>query len=229
MKTLFIVLSIFSAFLFRASATTLAWDVIELTSGEFSGTGADRVWHGTFSTNGQRPVGESGAYIDFYISFVVTRTASTPVKAQIAPDTEFQILDGPESNWILANEGDLVDESTSRHLGSYFFNTGLDEGTYGGSGLVECRLVGGDRFYLGFATGVPDWDTGEHASRDIFYGWALFECRAGALAVVRSAVNAEGGGIYVGTDRTTAVPEPASGALALLGALLLLRRRRAVR
>ncbi len=52
MKTLFIVLSIVSAFLFRASGATVAWDMIELTSGEFSGTGADRVWHGTFSTNG---------------------------------------------------------------------------------------------------------------------------------------------------------------------------------
>ncbi len=63
----------------------------------------------------------------------------------------------------------------------------------------------------------------------LFFGFLALMVARGTISLVNSELNTEGGGIYVGTDRTTAVPEPASGALALLGALPLLRRRRAVR
>ncbi|MBQ9727930.1 MAG: PEP-CTERM sorting domain-containing protein [Kiritimatiellae bacterium] len=203
----------------------MAWDVFQLTSSEFRGTGADRTWFGTFSTGGEKTVGEAGVVVDFYVSFVVARTA-TPATAVISPDTDLLELDGPESNWILAAEGDLVDESTSRHLDSCFFHAGLDDGTYSGSGSVEFPYGETCMFYMGFATGTADWDTGEHASKNIFYGWAQFEYASGKLSLVRSALNTAGGGIYVGTDRVVPVPEPAAGALALLGCALLLRRRR---
>ena len=227
MRTPVLALAAFLMFLGESRAATVAWDFFQLTSASFSGSGSGRTWNGTFSTNGQQPVGESGAFVDFYISFVVTRTTGTPVKAKIAPDTEFLVLDGPESNWILANEGDLVDESTSRHLGdSYFFHTAMDDEGYGGTGSIEFLYGETCQFYLGFSTGLPNWETGVHCSSDIYYGWALFEYSAGKVSLVRSALNTEGGGIYVGTDRTTPVPEPASCALAFLGAVLLLRRRR---
>ena len=227
MRAFALVLAVCSALLGEANAATIAWGVLQLTSGEFSGSGLNRTWRGTFSTNGMKPVGESGSSVDFYISFLVTMTMQ-PWKVHVAPDTEFLELDGPESNWILANEGDLIDERTSRHLDSYFFQTGMDEGEYGGSGSFDCNYAGQHRFYMGFATALPDWDneTGVHRLRDIFYGWALFEYSEGKLSLVQSALNADGGGIYVGTDRTTPVPEPASGALALVGAVLFLRRRR---
>ena len=227
MRAFALALAICSALLGEAKASSVAWDVLQLESGEFSGSGLNRTWRGTFSTGGMKTVGESGDTVDFYISFLVTRTM-LPSQAHILPDTENLVLDGPESNWILANEGDLIDESTSRHLDSYFFQTGLDDGGYDGSGSIDCDYAGQYRFYMGFATGLPDWDdeTGVHRSRDIFYGWALFEYSGGKVSLVQSALNADGGGIYVGTDRTTPVPEPATGGLALAGALLLLRRRR---
>jgi hypothetical protein len=81
------------------------------------------------------------------------------------------------------------------------------------------------RFYLGFAIAGTDTATGEALQSNVYYGWAQFEYSDGEISVVSSALNTTGGGIYAGTDRTTSVPEPASGALALLGAVLLLRRR----
>ena len=83
-----------------AKASPVAWDVFQLTSSEFRGTGADRTWFGTFSTGGEKTVGEAGVVVDFYVSFVVARTA-TPATAVISPDTDLLELDGPESNWIL--------------------------------------------------------------------------------------------------------------------------------
>ena len=202
--------------------------MLQLTSNYISESGSKQTWYGTFSTGGTQSVGNPGVLVDFYISFTVTKTTK-PLKVHIAPDTNLLELDGPESNWILANEGDLVNESTSRHLDSYFFHTGLDDGQYSGSGSIDRSYGGTYQFYMGFATGLPEWwleESGDLATRKIFYGWALFEYSSGKLSVVRSALNTTGGGIYVGTDRVTPVPEPAGGGLALAGALLLLRRRR---
>ena len=122
MRTVVLALVVCSILLGEANAAPVEWDILQLRSGEFSGSGWDRTWRGTFS--GMKTIGEYGAMVDFYISFLVTRTRN-PSQAHILPDTEYLVLDGPESNWILANEGDLVNESTSRHLDSYFFQTGL--------------------------------------------------------------------------------------------------------
>ncbi len=61
----------------------------------------------------------------------------------------------------------------------------------------------------------------------LFFGFLALMVARGTISLVNSALNTEGGGIYVGTDRTTAVPEPTTAGLLLAGALLLLPRRRA--
>ena len=133
-------------------------------------------------------------------------------------------------SFVLAEEGMLADETTTRHLDSYFFNYWMDDQTYlGGTQTVEGRYMPAFDFYLAFCAGQEgEWDERGHTLEHVWYGWVQIECSRGVLSGVRSALNtAANGGIYVGTDRTTApVPEPASAALALAGMALLIRRRR---
>ena len=92
---------------------------------------------------------------------------------------------------------------------------------------IEVAFTPTVRFYLGFATSV--WGDNEETGaleRSVYYGWAQFEWSRGTLSLLNSAINTEGGGIYVGTDRTTPVPEPTSAALAIAGLGLLICRRK---
>jgi hypothetical protein len=73
-------------------------------------------------------------------------------------------------------------------------------------------------FYLGFYTGYNP--QGGVYSNPVF-GWGKFVNNAGAIQMLDSALEIEGGGIFAGTQTIIPVPEPSTFALATLGGLLL--------
>ncbi len=141
-------------------------------------------------------------------------------------------------NWIVAVYGDVVSESTTRHLGSYLLHShidnsyqmdgyvpvhGTDDGPLVSYGSVNVRK--GDDLYLMFA--VESIDILFGADPTVYYGWVqLLVGTDGSLRVGASAIDLDGGPMIVGGG--SAIPEPSSVLLLLAGgALLVLRRRRA--
>ena len=70
--------------------------------------------------------------------------------------------------------------------------------------------------YLGFRLGWPEYNTAE-------YGWAQLYFDGDTLSVLGSATEQTGLGIYAGTG--TAIPEPATTGLLLLGGLGIIWKR----
>jgi hypothetical protein len=83
-------------------------------------------------------------------------------------------------------------------------------------------------FYLGFYTGYNPWDS-HGAYTGIYsnpvFGWGEFVNNGGAIQMLDSALEIEGGGIYAGTQTIIPAPEPSTFALTALGGLLLGFRR----
>lgn len=215
MKTLAIVLTCMAT-AFAARGASVLWDVIVFQQSNSDHDGIPISWFGA-----QFP---GGLPVRPCVAIAVTQTTrpfqTTVSGADYAVDLER--LD----SWVVMSEGDLVDESSTRHLDSAFLHSGLDWEEF----HADQTVVGGRgpfSFYLGFATGEERWDDfGNLLSDHVYYGWALFEWTGREIVVLESALNAEtNGGIYVGTGITTPVPEPSGAALALAGAALLVRRR----
>lgn len=83
-------------------------------------------------------------------------------------------------------------------------------------------FTNGVPFYLGFYTGYNP--QGGVYSNPVF-GWGKFVNNQGAIEMLNSALEIEGGGIYAGTQTIIPVPEPSTLALGALGTLLLGFRR----
>lgn len=131
-------------------------------------------------------------------------------------------------NWVIAEAGDVADASTTRNQDSYFLHGWMDGNTLVSADDSITRFYNGTfSFFLAFATTTNEADDlGNPIFEHVWYGWVQIEYSKGILSVIDSAVNLTANeGIVVGTDRTIPVPEPASGFLALFGALLLTRRR----
>jgi hypothetical protein len=75
-------------------------------------------------------------------------------------------------------------------------------------------------FYLGFYTGHTNGaPLGTYS--DPVFGWAEFVNNQGVIQMLDSALEAEGGGIYVGTQTIIPIPEPGVVSLSACGALIL--------
>ena len=74
-----------------------------------------------------------------------------------------------------------------------------------------------ESYYLGFCVGYPQWDYAE-------YGWVELLFDGETVSAVSSATERTGLGIYAGTG--TAIPEPTTAGLLVLGAGGLAWRRR---
>ena len=134
-------------------------------------------------------------------------------------------------SWVLLDEGQVASEDTTRHRDEFFLKNGIDDWENWVSNQSVNRLISPFRFYLGLATASFDcWrveDPYNPVFDEVYYGWALFEWKPNQLTIVDSALCLEPNvGIVVGSSVTVPVPEPAAGALAALGAVALLRRRR---
>lgn len=138
-------------------------------------------------------------------------------------------------NYVRSGLGEIADASTTRGLDTYFRHAWIDDpqGTAEWTAdRIETPRTGQFDFYLAFATdallvpGARQWDPSQPGG-PCCYGWVELRYSTGQLFVLDSALNTTPEqGILVGSY--VPVPEPASGALALLGAILFLRRRRRI-
>ena len=81
----------------------------------------------------------------------------------------------------------------------------------------------GSFFYLGFYTGENYPQNGVYS--DPLFGWGEFWNNNGAIQMLDSALEYQGGGIYAGTQNIIPVPEPGEFVLAALGVSVLGYRR----
>ena len=207
-------------------AATVEWGGLTGPNWHYDST--ERHWSGIVTVPENYRV-STGDTICPWLSLIGNQSAD---KARIVLSAEENGVLEYGDNWVRMNEGDLVDKTTTQNADTYFIHA-ISDPVSGAcdihaDDIIECPIDASFRFYLGFATSVciEKYDETGMFDQRIYYGWAQFEWGNGSLSLVNSAINSEGGGIYVGTDRTTPVPEPSSAAFAVLGVALLLRRRR---
>ena len=199
---------------------TVLWNGLSLSS---TGTPGAPIQYMTLSWSGLQN-GEYGPALYPVIYFSAIRTDSC-----LTLKNDPIILLAYGDNWVRLSEGDVVDADSTRHADAYFFR-GLDATSEDydyeadlwrvSDYDIVLPLQGTDTFYFGFVTANDFWD-GSADSPEVCFGWAELAVSNGNLLVVRSALDVSGEPLVVGQ-----VPEPAAGALAALGALALLRRRR---
>ena len=128
-------------------------------------------------------------------------------------------------NLVVANKGDLIDESTTRHLPSdaYFLHAYIDDQEYGGT--HQLQIEPDSDFYIMFASS----DEGCMTTPRYMYGWVNIGVDSfGNLSLLGSAIDLDGGPMVVGGG--SAIPEPSGTLLILLGgAVLVMRRSGAIR
>lgn len=117
-------------------------------------------------------------------------------------------LTGLKSSWFPVSYGMLVDQNAATS-GDVFYDQ------LGGSASAPIDLLFNVPFYLGFCLGM-DYDSA-------WYGWVELQYDGESISALNSAVEKTGFGIYAGTG--TAIPEPATAGLLLLGAAGLVWRR----
>lgn len=209
----------------RIMAAAVAWGILSMNDATTTNSGR-------LGPMGGSPIAvASGEHV--YPNAVISLAISGNNTATITADPN-DIVTAYGDSWVLVEEGELVDASTTRNLDAYFLHGWIDGQEDDWDLRADAPIVlparRSDRFYLGFASAssaaekaYPQYDWS-----DVYYGWALFEYSYGRLTLVDSALNIEGGGIYAGTSITVPIPEPSSCALAVLGVVALLRRRLAI-
>ena len=219
-KTVFAVLGLLSTVLAAKGASVL-WGVLD-GADRWSDDGVNYAVFSASSPNGL-PVRPA----------VGIRAAMDRETGSVTVGSELWLVDLEHFDcWKQVSGNDIVDETSTRHLDSYFFKSGLDAEAWDASDSVEHAGFAPFRFVLGFATGEETWpeDGGSPVFEDVYYGWALFECRGGRnpqVYLVESAMSlVPNRGIYAGTATLVPVPEPSAAALALFGAAVLARRRK---
>ena len=139
-------------------------------------------------------------------------------------------------NWIQTQQGAVVGpENTTGDVSCFLHGwvSWVSDETLSllGTSDYDISVRGSDTIYLGFATmsdlnnvsyetGTKDWMK--------YYGWVSLQVSPTSVTLGNSAIRLDGRPIIVGSADTPLIPEPATGSLALLGAALLLRRRRCV-
>ena len=204
----------------RIVAASVAWGILSMNDATETQPGSLMPVEGS-------PISvASGEFV--YPNAMITLSKTGVNKVTITADPN-AIVAAYGDSWVLVEEGELVDESTTRNADSYFLHGWIDGQEDDWDLRADVPVVlparSSNRFYLGFATASSESHP-QYDWTDVYYGWALFEYSGGRLSLVDSALNVDGGGIYAGTAVTVPIPEPAAGALAALGAVALLRRRR---
>lgn len=154
----------------------------------------------------------------FMMDIVLSSTLLSPTEVQVKAISESL---GASQNLIVAKRGDVVSEANTRHLDpdAYFNHSFIDDEEY--YGTHSTSVTPNDSFYLMFV--FSDDMVNPHAPSYI-YGWVEISAdEDGALRLVGSAIDIDGGPMIVGSGSAT--PEPSSALLLLIGGALLALRR----
>lgn len=133
------------------------------------------------------------------------------------------------SRWIVTEEGNRVDAQTTADKAK-LFSSNYDEGDSQGFVTVTYRRSKVETIYLGVNLSIQsnvdeDYDYIANDWKRRSYGWIELFADNYTLTLGRSCIDFSGRPVVVGVRSAEPVPEPATGALALLGAALLFRRR----
>lgn len=189
-----------------AFGSTILWNFLH---GPNYGGWKEASWHGEPGTPW------------LYLSINIVETS-----AGLNLSMDSYIMESSE-NWYLAEYGDVVDASTALGRSSYFAAThdmpvGQGGVAFENATIYDIVIPNGEVAYLAFATLDPTTvDT-------CCYGWAAFRNEDGYLVTLASAMDLDGGPMYVGggSAPSSSTPEPSSTMLFLLGASALGIRRR---
>ncbi len=185
----------------------------------FSLDGASGAYHLHWNADAFRVEEDLDArlYPEIYLS-VGLSSGRLSVSAEETVTTGFAV------HWVEVREGDEVGADRTRNQSEYFLRGWIDwapgdpTDDIGRSDYsIVPDLTGRTPFYLGFATEyVP-----QGGETTVVYGWVELFARGRTLSLGRTAIDLSGSPLVAGQ-----IPEPTSGVLALLGAVLLLFRRR---
>ena len=155
----------------------------------------------------------SGSYVTFstdvYNGNGVCVWSSIQQDGTVAQLNAVTSLTGLKSSWFPISYGMLVDQNAATH-GDVFYDQ------IGGMPGNPVELTFNVPLYLGFCLGM-DYESA-------WYGWVELQYDGAGILALSSAVERTGLGIYAGTG--TAIPEPATAGLWLLGAAGLVWRKR---
>ncbi len=206
------VLLVFSFALFATASSVLWNDGFTLSQGGASSASA---W--LLCWNKPEAAGESAECL--YPTIEMT-TSSDSGETRISAVEEVTV--GYGYQWVEMQEGQTVSSDTTRNLDRYYLKGWFDWipgqptdeiGKSDYSILVPDN--GNSPFYLGFAA-----EMAKDGELSVVYGWVQLFADGENLRLGNTAIDLSGASLVVGQ-----VPEPMSGALALFGAFLLLRRR----
>ena len=161
-------------------------------------------------------------YSDILMSIEQGASFSSRVLSSVTQDL------GASAHWIVANAGDVVDAQTTADKAKLFSSNYEGDSqefmtvSYRRS-EVETIYFGVDLSIQGTVDGDYDYIAGDWKRRA--YGWIELFADNYTLTLGRSCIDFSGRPVVVGVRSAEPVPEPATGALALLGAALLFRRR----
>ena len=145
--------------------------------------------------------------------------------------TPMHIQNGTDGVLYEASYGSIVNDVTSSEADPIFAGqdaTGEPVGTP--TPLTGVSSMYGGARYLAFALNkyegaVIDWVDGQPSvAPDVVFGWVSIGEEDGVPVALRSAIDLDGGPMIVGGD--SAIPEPSSASLLLVGGALLALRRR---
>lgn len=161
-----------------------------------------------------------------YHTHLDTDLYGDPVEIRVEKDAEGRVW--VLSGWpvillsgetlIVASPGDVVSSETIADESRIFFSGTLPTERF--SATVKYEFGKTESLYFGFST-KKAW-----AEEPVYYGWVELIANDSFLTLGNTYVDLNGRPVVVGARPEEPIPEPASGALALLGAALLFRRRR---
>ena len=210
---LFLMLSVAFCFAAESRAADIRWDCFTQ-----NGTGAEFevYWYGEY---------DSAKPMSAWASLHAKAETFDESSVSISP-ADGVLLVG-RWNWIVATLGDIACEATTRNIDSYFMHHGSDTPGVGAEGDPIIADRGSSVYMMVMAEVLSDfapsgWDTSSWPP--YCYGWV--ELQVGNDGVVRlgsSAIDLDGGPMIVGGG--SAIPEPSSAMLLLVGCVALFARR----